>query len=234
MRTTLSKEAITQELLAIVKENTVSSLPVNQLEIRSHHSTNFLHFEFVDAFSYMVSDDTIFFSTEDRDLDHDIFIIDCYRKQGFIDFEKYFNITGDETIVQFLGRVYDEVHDVYRFAYGDEYMKNMSESEHFIKRPSVIDDVIFYTQYDGDNFCFLVDILGVATENHFEIRLSPVINLQKRTIEIDYYIVSLSNEYYNYKESIDDLWKILVLSKLDKQQHELTPEDSTVLQMLNV
>ena len=55
MITTLSKEEITQELLAIVKENTVSSLPVNQLAIRSHHSTNFLHFEFVDDFSYMVS-----------------------------------------------------------------------------------------------------------------------------------------------------------------------------------
>lgn len=80
----------------------------------------------------------------------------------------------------------------------------------------------------------MADILGVTTENHFEIRLYPVINLQKRTIEIDYYIVSLSNEYDNYKEAIDDLWTILVLSKLGKQQHELTAEDSTVLQMLNV
>lgn len=234
MITTLSKVEITQELLAIVKENSVSALPVNQLDIRSHHSANFLHFEFVDDFSYMVSNDTIFFSTDGRNLDNDIFIIDCYRKQGFLDFEKYFNITGDETIVQFLSRVYDEVHDVYRFAYGDEYLKKMSESEKFVTRPSVIDDVIFYTQYDGDNYCFLADMLGVATENHFEIRLYPVINLQKRTIEIDYYIVSLSNEYDNYKEAIDDLWTILVLSKLDKQKHELTAEDSTVLQMLNV
>lgn len=234
MITKLSKEEITQELLAIVKENTVSSLPVNQLAIRSHHSTNFLHFEFVDDFSYMVSNETIFFSTDNRELEDDIFIIDCYYKEGFLDFEKYFNITGKETIVQFLSRVYDEVHTVYNFAYGKEYMKQLAERENFVKRPTVIDDVIFYSQYDGDNFCFLSDILGCHTEHHFEVRLYPVINLQKRTIEIDYYIVSLSNEYDNYKEALDDLWRVLVLSKIDKQKDELTTEDSIVIQMLNV
>lgn len=233
MKTNLSKADITQELLAIVRENTISSLPINQLEIRSHHSTNFLHFEFVDDFSYMVSNDTIFFSTEDRELEDDIFIIDCYYKQGFLDFEKYFNITGTESILQFFNRVYDEVYEVYRFAYGDAYITERKKDKLFEPRPSTLDDVIFYSQYDGDNFCFLLDVLGVGI-HHFEIRLYPVVNLQKRTIEIDYYIVSLSNEYDNYKEAIDDLWHILVLSKLNKLKDELTTEDSTVLQMLNV
>lgn len=234
MHTTLSKEEITQEILAIVKENTISSLPVKQLEIRSHHSTNFLHFEFVDDFSYMISNETIFFSTEDNGREDDIFIIDCYYKQGFIDFEKYFNITGAETLLQFFNRVYDEVYEVYRFAYGDDYIKELSSQEKFEPRPKKIEDVLFYSQYDGDNYCFLLDVLGTVSKDHFEIRLYPVVSLQKRTIEIDYYIVSCSTQYDDYETALDDLWYNLVLSKLNKLKKDLTEEDSTVLQMLNI
>lgn len=234
MKTTLNKEEITQEILAIVKENTVSSLPVKQLDIRSHHSTNFLHFEFVDDFSYMISNDTIFFSHEDNDHENDLFIIDCYYKQGFLDFEKYFNITGEETLLQFFNRVYDEVYEVYRFAYGDEYIKEISMKDGFKPRPQTIEDVLFYSQYDGDNYCFLLDVLGGIGKKYFEIRLYPVVNLQKRTIEIDYYIVSCSIQYDDYETALDDLWDNLVLSKLDKLKENLTLEDSKVLQMLNI
>lgn len=233
MHTTLSKEEITQEILAIVKENTISSLPVQQLEIRSHHSTNFLHFKFVDDFSYMISNETIFFSQDDEH-ENDLFIIDCYYKQGFLDFEKYFNITGKETLLQFFNRVYDEVYEVYRFAYGNDYIKELATRERFEKRPQKIEDVLFYAQYDGDNYCFLLDVLGTVNEDHFEIRLYPVVNLQKRTIEINYYIVSFSKNYENYQASLDDLWYNLVLSKLNKSRKDLTEEDSTVLQMLNI
>lgn len=233
MHTSLSKEAITQEILAIVKENTISSLPVQQLDIRSHHSTNFLHFKFVNDFSYMISNETIFFSQDD-DHKNDLFIIDCYYKQGFLDFEKYFNITGKETLLQFFNRVYDEVYEVYRFVYGEDYIKKLSTLETFQKRPTTVEDVIFYAQYDGDNYCFLLDVLGNASEDHFEIRLYPVVNLQKRTIEIDYYIVSCSKHYNDYQAAIDELWYNLVLSKLNKLKKDLTEEDSTVLQMLNI
>ena len=234
MHTTLSKEAITQEILSIVKANTVSSLPVQQLEIRSHHSTNFLHFKFVDDFSYMVSNDTIFFSTEDNGREDDLFIIDCYYKQGFLDFEKYFNITGEESLLEFFSRVYDEVYEVYRFVHGEDHIKKLSILETFQKRPTTVEDVLFYAQYDGDNYCFLLDVLGSASEDHFEIRLYPVVNLQKRTIEIVYYIVSCSKQYDDYQASIDELWYNLVLSKLNKSRKDLTEEDSTVLQMLNI
>lgn len=234
LKTRLSREELTQEILAIVKENTVSSLPVKQLDIRSHHSTNFLHFQFVDDFSYMVSNDTIFFSTEDNGREDDLFIIDCYCKKGFTDFEKYFNITGAETLLQFFNRVYDEVYEVYRFAYGNEYIKELSTKEEFKPRPQTIDDILFYTQYDGDNYCFLLVVLGASRKEDFQIRLYPVVNLQKRTIEIDYYITSCSTHYDDYETALDDLWDILVLSKVKKLKENLTVEDSTVLQMLNI
>jgi len=226
MRTTLSKEAITQELLAIVKENTVSSLPVTYIEMKRNHPDTFLHFKFADEYSYILCNETFFFSAEDREHEDDIFIIDSGWKEAFVDFEKHFNITGKETILQLMSRAYDEVHAIYTFAYGNKHTG--------VKRPETIDDILFYAQYDGNNYCFLLDAYIDDLGHNYEIRLYPVVNLQKRTIEIDYRIVSGYVEYNDYEESIADLFESVIFSKIGKKKEDLTPEDSTVLQMLNV
>lgn len=226
MRTTLSKEAITQELLAIVKENTVSSLPVTYIEMKRNHPDTFLHFKFLDEYSYILCNETFFFSAEDREHEDDIFIIDSGWKESFVDFEKHFNITGKETILQLMSRAYDEVHAIYTFAYGNKHTG--------VKRPETMDDILFYAQYDGNNYCFLLDAYIDDLGHNYEIRLYPVVNLQKRTIEIDYRIVSGYVEYNDYEESIADLFESVIFSKIGKKKEDLTPEDSTVLQMLNV
>lgn len=226
MKTTLSKEEVAQELLVIMKENIISDLPLKHVKVKLNRSEDFLLLGFVDEYSYILSNETIFFSPEDDDYEDDVFLIDCYRKQGFLDIEKYFNITGKETIIEFFCRVYDEVHSIYKFAYGEKHTG--------VKRPEQIDDILYYTQYDGDNFCFELNAYADHLGHEFTIRMYPIVNLQKRRIEIDYRILSGDFEYNDYEESIADLFESVIFSKIGKNKEDLTLEDSTVLQMLNV
>ena len=226
LKSILSKEDIAKELLSIMKENIISDLPLKHVDVNIKRSEDFLHLGFVDEYSYILSKDTIFFSPEETDYEDDVFLIDCYRKQGFLDIEKYFNITGQETILEFFCRVYDEVHSIYKFAYGEKHTG--------VNRPEKIDDILYYTQYDGDNFCFELNAYTDQLGHDFTIRMYPIVNLQKRKIEIDYRIISGDVEYYDYNRSISDLFDSVIFSKIGKKKEDLIPEDSTVLQRLNL
>lgn len=195
--------------------------------------TNFLHFEFEkktenpkEYYVFMVCSETTIFEMQGNDLDDNVLIIDCYYKEGYLNFDNYFNIFGKETILQFFQRVYDEITDTYQFAYGQQVV--------FKKRPHAMDDVLMCIEYDGNNYCYCLNILEDFENKHFEMKMYPVINIKERTILPYFNITSNGLEYNDYEYCLNDLRKTLILDRLDKQEDELLASDSTLLQMLNI
>jgi hypothetical protein len=229
----LDKENIAKELLSIVRERTLSCSSINRLEIRSHHRTNFLHFEFEkktqnpkEYYAFMVSSETTIFEMQGNELDDNVLIIDCYYKEGYLNFDNHFNIFGKETILQFFQRVYDEITETYTFAYGDKAI--------FKQRPQTMDDIITCIQYDGNNYCYCLNVLEDLDNKHFEMKMYPVINVRERTIFPYFDITSNGFEYDDYEYCLKDIRKTIILDHLGKGEADLLPSDSTVLQMLNI